>query len=219
MATPTRNPTPTSVYRYYDAFGVLIYVGITSTGMLRNRQHNSDKEWWKWVAEQKVDHFPSRAEAQGHEKALIQKFRPPFNKVHNHEHEPIKAAYIALRQTSSEDVSIITRGHIPIEQRRFRVGVAEAHWDTGHALVRVSPDQTPAAPLIRPWNQSQVFEHTDLRGKKIGNVSDVMAIGPIAILKLKIRPGVTFQNVEVWIKQEAKHFVVKQVAALDCVWQ
>jgi len=31
---------PTSLYRYYDKYNVLLYVGITSRGLKRNREHS-----------------------------------------------------------------------------------------------------------------------------------------------------------------------------------
>lgn len=87
--------TPTSVYRYYDATGVLLYVGITSRATTRQREHNADKEWWPYVARQQVEHFPSRQAAHDHEKALIRKFHPPFNRQHNPDHEAIRTLYLA----------------------------------------------------------------------------------------------------------------------------
>lgn len=46
---PIVHPEPTSVYRYYDENGLLLYVGITSRGSVRQREHNGDKEWWRFV--------------------------------------------------------------------------------------------------------------------------------------------------------------------------
>lgn len=86
---------PTSVYRYYDQIGVLIYVGITRQGMGRNVQHNGKAEWWPFVARQEVDHLPSRAAALIREKELIRGHRPPFNKQHNPDHAEMRATYLA----------------------------------------------------------------------------------------------------------------------------
>lgn len=98
MTCPTSDSSPTSVYRYYDASGVLIYVGITKTGIYRNQQHNASKEWWPFVASQSVDHFPTRSAAHAREVALIQQYRPPFNTHHNNEHVLLRAAYLAARE-------------------------------------------------------------------------------------------------------------------------
>jgi predicted GIY-YIG superfamily endonuclease len=90
----------TSVYKYYDRFGVLIYVGITSARRARQQQHNSDKAWWLLVASQQVEHFNTRDEARQREVELIQSFRPPFNKQHNPDYDEIRRAYIQLAQSS-----------------------------------------------------------------------------------------------------------------------
>lgn len=87
---------PTSVYRYYDKNKILIYVGITSTGITRNRQHNADKAWWKYVASQEIDHYGSRDAARFNEINLINRFRPPFNRQHNPDYEAIHAYYLEL---------------------------------------------------------------------------------------------------------------------------
>ncbi len=106
MASPERQDitpaqTPTSVYRYYDGAGVLLYVGITSTGMIRNRQHNADKEWWPLVKSQRVEHYPSRPRASVRERLLIRKYRPPFNKQHNPDHIAVAAAYRVAKEVGA----------------------------------------------------------------------------------------------------------------------
>jgi hypothetical protein len=86
---------PTSVYRYYDAMDALIYVGITSRGMTRNREHNSRAVWWKFVARQEVDHYPTRVAAEAAEKKLIRFHLPPFNKTHNPHHQELRKEYLS----------------------------------------------------------------------------------------------------------------------------
>src|SRR5690349_21062741 len=89
-----QGPVPTSVYRYYDEHGVLIYVGITKQGMGRNLQHNGRAEWWPYVVRQEVEHFDTRPLAAAREKELIRQFRPPFNKQHNPWHAEVREAYL-----------------------------------------------------------------------------------------------------------------------------
>lgn len=96
---------PTAVYRYFDSRGVLIYVGITNQGTARNFQHVAHAEWWPFVAEQKVEHFPSRAAAEAKEKALIREFRPPFNRQHNLDQAEMPEAYLAFAASEIVDES------------------------------------------------------------------------------------------------------------------
>lgn len=96
MTRIVSSATPTSVYRYYDRFGILLYVGITSRSTSRNQEHNKSKIWWHYVAWQEVDHYPSREVAHRHEVELIEKFAPPFNVQHNRDHARMKLAYLAV---------------------------------------------------------------------------------------------------------------------------
>lgn len=86
--------TPTSVYLYYDRNDVLLYVGITSRGIVRNSEHNDSKEWWPYVSRQEIRHYPTRDEATDVERSLIRQWRPPFNKQHNPDYAVKSAAYI-----------------------------------------------------------------------------------------------------------------------------
>jgi len=87
---------PTSVYKYFDKAGILLYVGITRTGVQRQHQHNQSKEWWKFVSRQLVEHFRSRSLAHEREVALIQRFNPPFNKQHNRQHAAARRFYLDM---------------------------------------------------------------------------------------------------------------------------
>lgn len=85
-----------SVYRYYDANNLLLYVGYTTQRSRRNFQHSADKIWWQFVSRQEVDHYPSIKEARARELDLIRRFRPPFNKQHNPDSEALASAYFEL---------------------------------------------------------------------------------------------------------------------------
>lgn len=106
-------PQPTSVYRYYDQFGLLLYVGVTSRGAVRNAEHYSTKSWWPYVTRQEVQHLPSRPAALGRERALIHRYRPPFNTQHNPGSSELREAYLAMR----------SRGEAPGILGRNRMGL------------------------------------------------------------------------------------------------
>lgn len=88
----------TSVYLYYDDHDTLIYVGITDRGMTRNYEHNLRAEWWPFVARQEVEHYSGRGQAEAREKLLIATWNPPFNRLHNPNHQALKAAYLQWRE-------------------------------------------------------------------------------------------------------------------------
>lgn len=99
----------TSVYRYYDRLGVLLYVGITSRGATRNGEHNATKSWWKYVNNQQVEHYPTRDAAVHRERELIREFRPPFNVQHNPGHADVAAVYVAARKSWPKDAPALIR--------------------------------------------------------------------------------------------------------------
>lgn len=93
-SVPVEHDQAASVYQYFDANGVLLYVGMTSRGDARNVEHNKSKDWWPHVASQSVSHFGSRATALEVERELISAFAPPFNVQHNARHEQARSHYL-----------------------------------------------------------------------------------------------------------------------------
>jgi hypothetical protein len=160
----------TSVYKYYDRYNVLIYVGITNQGSGRNRQHNHDKDWWDLVAQQEIEHFLDRDDARRREEALIRQFRPPFNRQHNKDHAIVRAAYHALSEAADIPVKIRQRG-------RCIQLVASGQ----HVLATKAEDAAIAASLRHVSGIRVTFN-----GIKIGHVHCIEA-GPIAFISISQR--------------------------------
>lgn len=72
-------------YTCLDEAGEVIYVGVTSTGLRRSREHGREKIWWPQVATIRVEHFATRAEALQAEADRIMQFKPRFNVLLNPE--------------------------------------------------------------------------------------------------------------------------------------
>lgn len=72
-----------ALYRFYDASGELLYVGITADLGARWKAHSKDKPWWAEVATCRVQHFGSRQEVLQAERDAIVRERPLHNVVHN----------------------------------------------------------------------------------------------------------------------------------------
>lgn len=82
-STTPGNTRPHALYRFYDAAGALLYVGITLDPVARWRQHRDDKPWWTDVAHITVDTYPDRATVLDAERAAITRERPLHNVQHN----------------------------------------------------------------------------------------------------------------------------------------
>ncbi|MGR6968998.1 GIY-YIG nuclease family protein [Streptomyces cynarae] len=71
---------PTCLYRLYDVFGRLLYVGITSNLARRWKEHRRDHQfWWYQVAERRLEWFPTRDRAWRAERQAVRAELPLHN--------------------------------------------------------------------------------------------------------------------------------------------
>jgi excisionase family DNA binding protein len=71
-----------SLYRFFDADGRLLYVGITKTLAVRWRNH-SEKHWWPSVATATITYFSNRVSAEVAETEAIITEKPLWNVKHS----------------------------------------------------------------------------------------------------------------------------------------
>jgi hypothetical protein len=69
----------TTLYRYFDSNGQLLYVGITGDNTKRQSQHRRNSFWFGEIASATFEHFEHRAEALLAEKEAIQVEKPLHN--------------------------------------------------------------------------------------------------------------------------------------------
>lgn len=176
---------PTSVYRYYDSIGILIYVGITRQGMGRNTQHNGKAEWWPFVARQEVDHFPTRGAAAMREKELIRSHRPPFNKQHNHAHGQMREAYLAyaaefsMQMESPFDIYQALGKRLPLD-----ILIDEP----GCLVLRSRLAHGPLATLLTKGGGVEEPAVRSAR-RRYGHVEKVEVVGPTVSIRCRMRSG------------------------------
>ena len=72
----------TTLYRYYDNDGHLLYVGITGDNTKRQSQHRRKSFWFGEIYSASFEHFNNRHEASQAEVAAIQSERPRYNTQH-----------------------------------------------------------------------------------------------------------------------------------------
>ncbi len=211
---------PTSLYRYYDTKGVLIYVGITRRGATRNAEHNQSQPWWKYVARQDVQHFPDRATALTAEKSVIRSHRPPFNKQHNPDKGELATAYIALRE---QEVPLRSPG-VVMTENRGRLPMDIIAYDGIFMTCRARPDDISLASrilfelsgfnrfavggcigFVTEWRRSGFTVEMTLKGRWLGRVTAVNA--QVA----RSKKGYYVRTVELligdrWIKAQPQRF-------------
>lgn len=155
----------TSVYLYFDASDILIYVGITSRGIKRQREHERDKPWWGFTRRQEIEHFDNKEDAIERERSLIATYSPPFNTQHNTDSSQ-RDAY--LRLSDSQGVTEAPSKRIPLRV----AGV----W--GDSLVAVTTMEfSRAAALVAPVGDFVVATPGQrVKGVEVRRVGSALAI-------------------------------------------
>lgn len=72
---------PTTLYRFYDEDGALLYVGVTLQPKERIQGHRSTSAWWDVAASARMERFPTRREALDAEQRAIATEAPLHNVV------------------------------------------------------------------------------------------------------------------------------------------
>lgn len=73
----------TELYRHYDEFGRLLYVGVSLSSVIRLWQHRENCEWSHLISTITIERYATRRDALEAEKTAIKKEQPYFNRVHS----------------------------------------------------------------------------------------------------------------------------------------
>lgn len=100
-APDTEAAVPNALYRFWDADGTLLYIGITLKPSSRWKHHAKNKPWWHEVAVITVEAFPNREAVEEAEREAIRIQRPKYNVVHNGGPGPFPAVHDMDSDTAS----------------------------------------------------------------------------------------------------------------------
>jgi predicted GIY-YIG superfamily endonuclease len=70
---------PTTLYRYFDEYSNLLYVGITNSISRRASEHYKNSEWHRYARYATLEHYPTRDDALDAEIKAIVKENPHYN--------------------------------------------------------------------------------------------------------------------------------------------
>lgn len=73
--------TPHQVYRYFDKYGVLLYVGCSLNARTRLAGHRARAEWFDQIARMTIEDFPSKEDGLNAERAAIRSENPKYNQA------------------------------------------------------------------------------------------------------------------------------------------
>ena len=71
-----------SLYRHYDAFGRLLYIGISLSAVERLAQHKRESHWVRQIARIDITAYGSRNDARLAERRAIKRESPAHNIIH-----------------------------------------------------------------------------------------------------------------------------------------
>lgn len=93
---------PQVLYRFWQD-ETLLYIGISQSFLSRMDQHETTKEWFKYLTHITVEHLPTRQAVERAEKDAIRKEAPIFNVVHNTKNKKDKNRITVLKSKLPED--------------------------------------------------------------------------------------------------------------------
>lgn len=93
------------LYRFWNADGVLIYIGISLSAIQRLSQHKNDKSWETEISTVTIERFDDRDHALKAEKRAIMTEAPKYNITHN---KP-KPIYHKRPTTNVRHLAVVTR--------------------------------------------------------------------------------------------------------------
>ena len=162
MKTGIRNYTEqTYLYEAYDAFGNLLYVGITNDLKRRLNEHRRSAKWWNEQTEVRHTYYASRDEAKEQESRVIADRSPGFNIAETDKHaEAVRVSWqkrkeqkrnaprfivspretvalLSVQQIDEVDELIELLTAIKTFKRRSRSSLSDATTDCALSLVRL----------------------------------------------------------------------------------
>lgn len=112
LTSASRRIQETVLYHYYDAQGVLLYIGITNSLPRRQAAHEGRSTWMDFAARSTMKHFPTRESAEAVELVSIRRKAPLFNIEHNDRPDRVRRIvdYLIDRDRRDLLVPLISRG-------------------------------------------------------------------------------------------------------------
>ena len=86
----------TTLYRHFDKYGMLLYVGISNDPDRRIKEHK-EKKWYRYIHKIKIKEYKSRDKALELEEKAIKKELPIYNTIHNKTNTKSHFKYLIFR--------------------------------------------------------------------------------------------------------------------------
>jgi len=118
----------TAVYRHFDKFSNLLYVGVSLSPASRTSSHYRDSDWFKDVARIDVEWHESRIEALNQECLAIFLESPKYNQ--NENSDRLRTVFCPLYGERPKNVKKITRANDGrMKNKLINIRVSQADYD------------------------------------------------------------------------------------------
>lgn len=141
----------TALYRYFDAAGVLLYVGISNDPDFRAKAHRYESrpgDWPKRAVRRTDEWHKSRADALAAEERAIRAEQPLFNEKHNYDDAPF--------DTSSWP-AVAVGGKVPAVAGLMREEISSGRWAVGQRIPSLRAMGSAAGVSVRLVSKASVL--------------------------------------------------------------
>lgn len=158
----------TALYRFSNAEGTLLYVGIANDPRTRWSSHAGEKRWWGEVETKTVEWFATREEAEGAEVAAIVDEGPRYNVTHSETRRPGDAR----EDNTGRYRHLIKFRTLQSEWARFGEAAAAAGTNRSAVLLQLMAwymrkpgAKCPQRPPAGPWSEGRGDTGAQKRGR------------------------------------------------------
>ena len=177
----------TDLYRYYDAAGRLLYVGISFNAIARAIQHRAHKDWWVDVVRMEVEHLPTRADALEAEREAVRLERPLHNVALNQRDDHRTWSVPGNTIEIVRGAVITHRGHVVLVVERCPgCGRKHRHGLTPDEARRGWAHRFPHCGDTGPWGRSSTTPWQIIRfGRRSEWLCELLEAGGMPGLRMK----------------------------------
>lgn len=216
VAEPIDNPT--SVYRYYDKLGLLLYVGVTGRAGRRNREHSKRAPFWPYVARQEVDHFSTPEQALIHEAKLIRINKPPFNTIHNVGHAEIRNAYLEFASSDALSMPPMELWRSLDKNLPLKIKGRGPRLNTRLMYYRTFLDHASVASITDFKSSVGAPVSCNPNGLHVGQVKTVRFDSGVLLVEATLRPGIAISSAHIKLTcnfRASRFFITRLIVTRD----
>lgn len=171
-----------TLYRFFDAGGNLLYVGITCNPGRRMDRHRTDKAWWSEIVRVEMEQYSTREALAAAERVAITSEKPQYNIRMNGDGAPPRSRALPC------GLEIDKAYALGLDDGTCPVGIVIAGDEDGVVLTLFnwivgmfdSSDEWVSADAIVRWRRAELLSSSDAHADGWAHDAKVYAMDPLA---------------------------------------